>query len=230
MSHGVAVTALAELVEWLGLLEEREARNERSIKKTQLRERVLSDFDRADPKLLANQVKRKSSMSGEFGESMGYLFGPVSESGGVWLPIFSLYWDFERSNPVLRVRVAMCAISADDRLVSQGVRFETPESFATGSSTAPSPSTAASQPVRFGSHDYFHSQPIVSFTKNGRDLPGCAPSNTSQPAVPVDADCSISLLIACLISLYDISFVREGIGGMVAARGFAKGIRCLVGG
>lgn len=58
-------------------------------------------------------------------------------------------------------------------------------------------------------HSYYHAQPFNRFMR-GPSLPG-SPEwlATSTPTFPVDADCTVTLLIAMIISVYGFGVVHE---------------------
>jgi hypothetical protein len=147
-------------------------------------------------------------MSGTIGEAADhYLFGPVSSVGGIWLPVISVAWDFEHDPAVLRFRVALF-VEHEGKLAASGQRYETPEGID-------------------GMHNYCHVQPIAAFGKGGSLLPGPAPVNESQPAIPLDARSPVSVILAALIALYGIDFIRTALRGAQSAQQYIQDVRCL---
>ena len=116
---------------------------------------------------------------------------PVS-IGGWMLPVLSFGYDFRRSHPEFRLRLALFLLEEDEgksELRAIGYRFESPEGE--------------------GIHHYYHAQIINAFEK-GNDkwrIPSPRWLPTKQPAFALDA-CSPVTLIACmLISIYGRDFV-----------------------
>jgi hypothetical protein len=121
---------------------------------------------------------------------------PVSE-GGVFLPILSVYCDFARSLPEVRIRMALYFLDSSDAIKACGYRFEAPEGP--------------------GRHNYYHVQPIARF--GAHELPGCPPwLSTKQPTFALDADDAVAMVLCVLVSLYgirDVQQLQSELGGML---------------
>jgi hypothetical protein len=121
------------------------------------------------------------------------LLEPVSH--GTWmLPVLSFSYDFNRSHPEFRLRMALFLLeklNGRDELRAIGYRFESPEGE--------------------GIHHYYHAQMIHSFEKHNEQwripCPGWLP--TKQPAFALDANSPVTLVACILISLYGRDFISE---------------------
>lgn len=121
------------------------------------------------------------------------LLEPV-ELGGWMLPVLSFGYDFRRSNPEFRIRLALFLfeeLEKREELRAVGYRFESPEGE--------------------GIHHYYHAQGIRAFDKKNEDwripCPDWMP--TKQPALALDANSPITLVACILISLYGRAFISE---------------------
>lgn len=103
------------------------------------------------------------------------------------IPAITVMYDFRRSIPEVRFRLALFLLDDQDKPQALGFRFEAPEGE--------------------GIHHYYHAQSIMNF--NGRPLkcPGWIPEK--QPAFALDAQDCITLIICLLTSLYGLDFQRE---------------------
>lgn len=101
------------------------------------------------------------------------------------VPLLSFKYDFTRSKPIVRLYLALFFMDKSD-IHAVGYRFETPEGE--------------------GVHDYYHAQWISRFGR--QDLPNC-PSwiPKKQPALTLDAENCVALLICLLISIYGLDYL-----------------------
>jgi hypothetical protein len=125
--------------------------------------------------------------------SRAFVYAEVVPRGSpVLWPVLAFAADKASRN--LKIRAALFHESPDTAAragpVAVGWRFEPPE----GSGATGCPE---------GSHSYYHAQPISSWDKSERNrLPVYGVINQSQPAFPLIAEGSVSLLVGVLVSLY----------------------------
>ena len=122
-----------------------------------------------------------------------FVFLEPPPKGDPLLPVVSLSCDFGPSDRCLSLRIALFRLvkeGSSDDTSAVGLRFETPEDGQ-------------------GAHSYCHAQFITGFHKDDRRLESYLPSwmPEKQPAIPVDAFCPVSLLLAVFISLYGLKEV-----------------------
>ena len=140
---------------------------------------------------LLSYLPSTASPRTNFGTAKRFLYlEPVTE-GGVFVPVLSLNCDFSRWLPEVGIRLALCFVdksSSTRELRAIGYRFESPHGP--------------------GRHDYYHAQPIVELG-NVRfpDCPEWFP--TSQPALPLDGDGPVALVLCILASLYGMPYLYE---------------------
>lgn len=116
---------------------------------------------------------------------------------GNWkLPVLRVYHDQVDGHEVIRFQVGLFMENhgRDEHapaVVAIGLRFETPEG-------------------KTGKHAYHHAQLCHRFKDENTPFPGCPEWLPDQhPAIPIDADGPLSLLIALLKSLYGNTFLRK---------------------
>jgi hypothetical protein len=125
--------------------------------------------------------------------SRAFVYAEVVPRGSpVLWPILAFAAD--RASRNLKIRAALFHESPDGSVrsgpVAVGWRFEPPE----GPEAPEGPE---------GAHSYYHAQPISSWDKSERNrLPVYGLINQSQPAFPLIAGGSVSLLAGALVSLY----------------------------
>jgi hypothetical protein len=118
------------------------------------------------------------------------------ERGRKLLPILTMEYDFARSIPEVRLKVALYALDEEGYLRVLGLRFEAPEGE--------------------GDHDYYHVQFSKGFERResfkgdkflkgeelaGSSFPAWIPEK--EPTIPISARNSVELLLCVLESLYD---------------------------
>jgi hypothetical protein len=118
---------------------------------------------------------------------------PVS-IGGWMLPVLSFGYDFRRSHPEFRLRLALFLLEEEEgksELRAIGYRFESPEGE--------------------GIHHYYHAQIINAFEKGSEQwrIPCPRWLPTKQPAFALDACSPVTLIASMLISIYGLGFVAE---------------------
>ncbi|MDQ1439270.1 MAG: hypothetical protein QOK43_2899 [Acidimicrobiaceae bacterium] len=202
-----ATRALADVLVWLAALEAREAKlyNAQALL---LRNRVTSDWPPIDHFELRRLLHPRGGPIVSIGDDQSnFVYGPASDLGAIWIPVVALRWDFSSAAPFLRLYIAMFVLDGN-KLKANGNRFETPE--------------------RAGPrHMFFHVQRITSFGRTGRSLPVTQPINTRQPAIPLDAGSPVSLVLAALVALYDVDFLRQVMTSVPSVRPYARELRCL---
>lgn len=132
-----------------------------------------------------------SQPSVDFSEHRNYLYLDPIESP-LALPILTLKCDFTHTIPEVSLRLGLFISDPGSvpPVKGLGFRFETP-----GGRSAENESI----------HRYYHVQMFKSFQKGGSLLPGVPPWLPAvQPALPLDCESPISLLITLMISLYGI--------------------------
>lgn len=110
------------------------------------------------------------------------------------LPVLSFGYDFRRSHPEFRLRLALFLLEEEEgksELRAIGYRFESPEGE--------------------GIHHYYHAQIINAFEKGSEQwrIPCPRWLPTKQPAFALDACSPVTLIASMLISIYGLSFVAE---------------------
>lgn len=122
------------------------------------------------------------------------------------IPVLTMHWDLDAQPFDMSVRVGLFWHDDNSELLlaGAGFRFESPEG------------------VGGGSHDYFHAQPIMAFTKDDAPLPGLRGEiPTDFPAIPLPAKGPTTLLLCVLVAM---------LGGAVlpAMRGELPGIEPFI--
>lgn len=121
---------------------------------------------------------------------------PRNAKRQIFIPFISLVCNFESTSPEVRVYVALAQkLRAKDEIRILGLRFEAPEGDGDGL------------------HDFYHSQLVHNLRASGRSIPlnhsdlelDWIPD--SQPSIPIDASCSVTLLLSALTSLYGIRYL-----------------------
>lgn len=128
---------------------------------------------------------------GNFLEHNKFLFLEPPQDGDCLLPILTLVYDFDSNRTTdLAMRIALFVFDENNQTAAIGYRFESPEGG--------------------DRHNYFHAQPIRSFSLNGDNLP-CCPNwlPDKYPSFALDAQNIPSLFVSLLISLYGLNFKRE---------------------
>ncbi len=126
-------------------------------------------------------------------QGMGqFLYMDVVVDDRPLIPVVSFNYDFSEDREELRLRVGLIGRSSDGTPISAGFRFETREG-----------------PT--GVHRYYHAQMISSLgvPKGSDPLPMDHWVPESQPAIPLDADNPLALLVCFLVSLYGPDRVRD---------------------
>lgn len=166
---------------------------------------------------------------------------PVSKGDPTLLPVIRVKWAVQDSGDVtLAMRVALFgrdSAASSGFSHSWGWRFETPNSLdptltpaasSTASSTTSSGGDTAvnkgaagqvasgitdrtGDDLPAGRHDYYHAQPLTSWSKGEGPLPKVVKANTSQPAFKLDAHNAPTLVAASIVSLYGLEDWVRGI-------------------
>lgn len=145
--------------------------------------RVYRGFDERE---LGALFSNEASASKDFGGHGKCLFlEPETEQGMV--PILLFRYDFARSIPEVRLRIALFLLDENSELRAIGYRFESPEGE--------------------GIHHYYHAQLITHFDSHRLPCPEWLP--VKQPAFALDANSPSTLIVCLLISLYGFDFINE---------------------
>jgi len=126
--------------------------------------------------------------SSNFASTKRFLYLNPCEGRPTFVPVLSLKCDFDRQEPEVRLRVGLFLRDVD-QIRAIGLRFESPEGDDEGI------------------HHYYHAQYITSFYE-GAPLKG-APAwlPVTQPAMTLEADGPVGLLLSLLVSLYGVDHV-----------------------
>lgn len=142
------------------------------------------------------ELERLLSSDGAFDslDSGQFLILEPSSLGSPMIPVLSFSYDFHRSHPEFRLRLALFLfdeLDKKDKLRAVGYRFESPEGE--------------------GIHHFYHAQIIRAFKKNTEQwrLPGPDWLPTKQPAFALDACSPVTLIVCLLISIYGRDFIAE---------------------
>jgi hypothetical protein len=131
---------------------------------------------------------------GSSGERKKVLYLKPPERGGNVLPILTMEYDFTRSDPEIRIKVALYTLDEDSNLRVLGLRFEAPEGK--------------------GDHNYYHVQFSKGFEPSqyfrgdessegeSTDAPFPVWLPVKEPTIPISAQNSAELLLCVLASLY----------------------------
>ena len=112
-----------------------------------------------------------------------------------FLPVLAIKCDFGTASPKIRMGVAL-AQRHKTSLRILGLRFEAPEGLGGGL------------------HDFYHAQLIQAFVSDHVSVPLNPPTvdltwiPTTQPSMPLDARCPITLTLALLVSLYGFRYLE----------------------
>lgn len=132
----------------------------------------------------------KPRITGGFGAKHLWL---RSDSGAQ--PVVHLKFDFSRNLPEIRIRLGLFIKRASENGNAFGFRFESPEG-----TNAPGE----------GAHHYYHVQLIQGFKRNSSFVYQCPEwLPVRDPALPLPATDSVSLLLCFIASLYGISEMQS---------------------
>lgn len=157
--------------------------------------KVLGVYDRLNARFPRIDERRLATLSQatelDLLSSGRFVYLEANKKGSWSIPVLTVKYDFSGEPELLRLRLALCALVADENpLQAIGLRFETPEGE--------------------GLHSYYHVQMIESFSKGVEEhrIPGAAWIPQRIPAIPVDAMSPITLLLAFLLSLYGMAHLQ----------------------
>lgn len=195
MNAGDARSAVfGRLLLWLVAQERAEAATYNAAENA-LVEHVAREFNRIDDRELESFLKQ-NTVAGNLAEWQKFVYMPILEDDGRWLPVLTLKYNL--ADDELRLRVGMFRLieDPDPQLRGIGYRFETPE---TGGQLQNE--VEGQEP---GVHSFHHAQPIKTFDPEAarRALPTPDWLGDQQPSFPLDADNYFQLLIAMLVSIY----------------------------
>ncbi|MEW6128860.1 MAG: hypothetical protein AB1757_17615 [Acidobacteriota bacterium] len=129
-------------------------------------------------------------ITGEFGAKHLWL---RSDSGAQ--PVVHLKFDFSRNLPDVKIRLGLFKKQGDKKGKAFGFRYESPE----GSNSQGS-----------GTHHYYHVQLIRGFKRDSDFVYKCPKwLPLTDPALPLPATDSVSLLLCFIASLYGIAEVQS---------------------
>lgn len=176
-------------------------------KKLTFRAAPTRDLDRQLPSITKPRVDLIEQRS-------VFLLHPPSKGDAV-LPVITLRCDFARQPILCRIYTALYYLHAsengDSRLNIMGFRCEAPEGLGSGR------------------HDMHHLQFINGFKKDvpfqGTEIKTLwLPAR--QPAVPIDASCAVTLLIALLVSIYGLGYLEDIVKIDPAAKTYIQKMTC----
>lgn len=181
------------LLLWL-VDQERAAATRYNSAENGLLEHVARDFNRIEDRELESFLQQ-NGVVGNLADWHKFVYMPILEDDGRWLPVLTLRYNL--TNDELRLRVGMFRLIEDPepRLRAIGYRFETPE---TGGEAL---NETEEEP---GVHSFHHAQPIKTFDPEAarRALPTPEWLGAQQPSFPLDADNYLQLFVAMLVSIY----------------------------
>ena len=123
-----------------------------------------------------------------FASTKRFLYLNPCEGQPTFVPVLSLKCDFDRPQPEIRLRVGLF-LRDQGEIRAIGLRFESPEG------------------EDEGIHHYYHAQYITYFY-DGAPLKGAPPwLPITQPAMALEADGPVGLLLSLLVSLYGVDHV-----------------------
>lgn len=160
-----------------------------------LYEDVVRRFTPATSETVEAAFAGGSPVGGLYGMGQ-FLYLEVVQDDRPLIPVVSFSYDFSDDKEELRLRVGLVGRSSEGAAVSAGFRFETREG-----------------PT--GIHRYYHAQMISSLgvPKGSDPLPMDHWVPEKQPAVPLDADNPLALVVCFLVSLYGPDRVRDLLAG-----------------
>jgi hypothetical protein len=157
----------------------------------------------ADRGMLESNLPNADHPNTDFLKTRQFLYLPPIKAFSLLLPVLRVKAEFDRERqPEVRLRVTLFLRDrAQKRLRYFGYRFESPEL------------RGPNREVQEGRHDYYHAQ-LIHVLGDSRSHPGgeqCWPEwlPLDQPAFALDADCSVSLLISLLVSLYGLEYIDK---------------------
>lgn len=129
-------------------------------------------------------------LSTDFKSSRRFLYLDPCYGQPTCVPVLSVRTDFTQAPPEVRLRVGLF-VRHEDRVRSIGLRFESPESGDEGI------------------HHYYHGQFITRFYDGAplKGVPDWLP--VTQPAITLEADGPVGLLLSLLVSLYGSAHVGQ---------------------
>lgn len=156
-----------------------------------LYEDVVGRFTPATAETIEAAFAGGSPVGGLLGMGQ-FLYLEVVNDDRPLIPVVSFNYDFSEDREEFRLRVGLLGRTSEGSMVAAGFRFETREGAT-------------------GIHRYYHAQMISSLgLAKGSDpllLDHWVPE--SQPAIPLEADNPLALLVCFLVSLYGPDRVRE---------------------
>lgn len=180
---------LNQIILWLWKRHSRAVTNF-SGKLADLHETIAKRYQNFDDRELENLLKAPRV---NFLDHKKFLFLEPPEEGDCVLPILTLMYDFDRDRalPDFGIRLAIFLFGENDDPQAIGYRFESPEGG--------------------DRHNYYHAQPIRSFSIDEMEWPLPCPSwlPVKRPTFALDAQNFPSLFVSLLISLYGLKFIKE---------------------
>lgn len=178
---------LSQIVLWLWS-RHRKAASTLSGKLSDLHEQVSGVYHGFGDRELEGLLSKQNSPVVDFGDHGKVLFLEPIAGPRCMIPILSLRYDFYRSIPEVRLRLALFLFDDTGRVAAIGYRFESPEGE--------------------GTHHYYHAQ-LIRNLDHGQSLPCPAWLPTTQPAFALDAENALTLVVCLLITLYGLEYVDE---------------------
>jgi len=178
---------LRQIVLWLWS-RHRKAASTLSGKLSDLHDLISAAYHGFDDRELEKVLSKEKPPIADFGEHGKVLFlEPIAGSRCI-VPILSMRYDFCRSIPQVRLRLALFLFDDTENVAAIGYRFESPEGE--------------------GTHHYYHAQ-LIRDLDRGHLLPCPAWLPTRQPAFALDAENALTLVVCLLIALYGLEYVGE---------------------
>lgn len=187
---------LRQIVLWLWS-RHRKAASTLSGKLSDLHDLISAAYQGFNDRELEILLSKQKPPIADFGEHGKVLFLEPIAGPRCMIPILSLRYDFCRSIPEVRLRLALFLFDERQNVAAIGYRFESPEGE--------------------GTHHYYHAQ-LIHDLDQGHSLPCPAWVPTTQPAFALDAENALTLFVCMLIALYGLEYVAELQGAQFWAR------------
>ncbi len=175
---------LRNILLWLAHRQGIRLRNERHGLALDLHSQVTQRWQSIDETELEGLIGQKKT----FSTNNRFIFLETRTRHGLMLPILSMEYNFARSCPVIKFRVALFGLH-NGALGAIGFRFEAPEGQ--------------------GDHNYYHAQLTEKISDRSPRLPCQEWMPLSYPALTLNAVNAVTLCISMLISLYGLSFAHD---------------------
>jgi hypothetical protein len=208
------------LFKWLGeqhhpLLDDRLTGTHRNVF-----DQLATVLPPADDNALEGLLPSAEKLNCDFIRAHKFLYlspnpGQGTDTKLTFLPVVAVRCNFSGERPEVRLNVAMAVMKADGDIRVLGFRYEAPE----GSGD--------------GLHDFYHAQLIQSFVtegahsiplnRSGADIDWIP---TTQPSIPLDACCPVTLALSLLVSLYGLRYLEKVFLSQILPKAYFESMYC----